>query len=130
MANAFPAQVTQTFTSTLATPAAARHFVGRALVGLDDREVDAAVLLTSELVSNSVQHAKTDWVQVAVDIEPGGAVRIAVNDADPVLPHLESNVTANDERGRGLAIVDQLTESWGTARLRSQGKTTWFRLTP
>jgi anti-sigma regulatory factor (Ser/Thr protein kinase) len=85
---------------------------------------DVAALLTSELVTNAVLHARTT-ITLAVERE-GSSVRIAVTDSSPVGPamrhHSETATT-----GRGLRLVDNLALAWDVDG-DADGKTVWFRL--
>ena len=110
--------------------ATARRFVIAAL-GDDHPQADTAILLTSELVTNSLQHSASshDGAILAV-----GASRAAhwlrvevVDDGAPTLPALRE-ATTDAERGRGLTLVDTLATRWGTHRTDT-GTTTWFEIT-
>ncbi len=103
----------------------ARHGVAEALQqwALPD-VVDDASLLTSELVTNAVQHGG-EPVRVTVAVR-AGSVEVAVSDSSRSLPQpREAGVTA--EGGRGLALVDAVAAEWGIAAAAS-GKQVWFRL--
>jgi anti-sigma regulatory factor (Ser/Thr protein kinase) len=103
---------------------AARHFVADALRGLpcDVREV--AVLLTSELVTNVIVHARTP-LRVDVDVELP-TLRVAVADDAARTPTLRRT---HDARltGRGMNLVESLADEWGVDPTPS-GKSVWFRL--
>ncbi|MDG9720396.1 ATP-binding protein [Streptomyces sp. DH24] len=89
--------------------------------------VDAAELCVSELVSNVVTHVGHGAPVSLVVSEVGGRLRIEVRDPDTrALPTL---VNAGDdaEVGRGMALVDALTECWGI-RMEPDGKVTWCEL--
>ena len=105
------------------TPGAARHLIRSFLV---DRELDAlvdrAVLLTSEVVTNSLVHAPGDIGLRAARY--GDFVRIEVYDRNPSLAQL---VEQPDHRGRGLQIVASEADDWGSEQLHG-GKVTWFAL--
>lgn len=92
--------------------------------GLDGM-VDTARLLTSELVTNAVLHARTDMT-VTVE-EQGRGVRISVADHSPVSPALRHHSTTATT-GRGLRLLDELADAWSVADDRD-GKTVWFSLT-
>jgi anti-sigma regulatory factor (Ser/Thr protein kinase) len=109
--------------------ATARRFV-IATLGDDHPQADTAILLTSELVTNSLQHSASshDGAVLAV-----GASRAAhwlrvevVDEGGPSLPTLRE-VSADAERGRGLTLVDALATCWGTER-GVTGTTTWFEI--
>lgn len=107
-------------------PRDARHFVADALrdeVPGDMAEV--AVLLTSELVTNAVVHARTA-MRLEVDLD-AGTLRVGVVDEAPRTPALRR---ANDARltGRGMNLVDALAGEWGVEPT-PPGKKVWFELT-
>ncbi|MEU8624076.1 ATP-binding protein [Streptomyces sp. NPDC048669] len=99
-------------------------------VGLAVRSLDAladdGALIVSELVSNAVRHARRESIRVSVD-RPGVArVCVGVVDFSKVLPvYREPDVER--EGGRGLALVGELAESWGT-ELLPWGKRVWAEL--
>ena len=88
--------------------------------------VDAATLLTSELVTNAVRHAGTG-MELAVSRTDDRTVRIAVTDRAPSAD-LRVRASADDaEGGRGLFLVEQLAGGWGSA-VSDHAKTVWFEL--
>ena len=104
----------------------AREFVTVFLArhGLEEL-CDAATLVTSELVTNVLVHTDsvpTVRVLVAVDL-----VRVEVEDACPVLP-VAGILDPTAACGRGLVLVDQLTQRWGVTRMAGRGKAVWFEL--
>ncbi len=108
----------------------ARAFVAKALGELDPR-LEAAVLLTSELVTNAVTHSNSrcDGGSVTLTItESSGGVRIEVADqgSDLSAPVVRSDVYASD--GHGLFLVQTLADQWGYLREQS-GTTVWLWLT-
>jgi anti-sigma regulatory factor (Ser/Thr protein kinase) len=105
----------------------ARRFVQgvlRDIVGADDLE--AVVLLTSEVVTNAVMHAGTPVDLVVRTVE--GCIQIESSDHGAQTPVVLD--PASDERqGRGMKIVAALAQEWGvTPTMR--GKTVWFRYQP
>jgi anti-sigma regulatory factor (Ser/Thr protein kinase) len=104
---------------------AAREFVARTLLewGRGD-QTEAAVLLTSELVTNAIIHARTE---VAVTMRVAGdGLRVVVLDESDEQPSPRSEA---DELGggRGLKLVDAVAASWGVAP-QGTGKAVWFEL--
>jgi anti-sigma regulatory factor (Ser/Thr protein kinase) len=91
----------------------------------DARVVDVAVLLVSELVTNTVRHGAPP-VALEIDCDATHALRVRVSDAAPALP-ARGDALPDDENGRGLAIVDLLSDAWGVDP-HDHGKTVWFRL--
>lgn len=111
------------FTPDLHSPRAARSFVRRALDS-SGVSADLAVLLISELATNAVLHARTDFV-VSLSIEER-SVRVEVQDANerpPVIGHTPAESTS----GRGLHLVQSLSSSWGVEG-RPEGKIVWFEV--
>jgi anti-sigma regulatory factor (Ser/Thr protein kinase) len=103
--------------------AAAREHVRNVLHDRSIEIVDAAELLTSELATNCVRHAGTDFELV---IHAVGEVRIEVRDTGPGRPTVLSP-TPRDMTGRGLRIVEAVSDSWGVVPT-ARGKAVWFTL--
>lgn len=105
---------------------AARRFTTEALAGLSSEVIDAVVLMVSELATNALVHAAADF-ELTVDVT-GTAVSVEVTDAGGGFPALRWPETS-DLHGRGLHIVEELSDRWGT-RVGSDGsgKTVWFTI--
>jgi hypothetical protein len=92
------------------------------------RLVDTASLLTSEIVTNVIRHTRGGpgpRIRVAV---ADGYLEIGVVDGEPDrLPRASEAPDPMATGGRGLAIVDALSDEWGTAVLPTS-KEVWFRL--
>ena len=103
----------------------ARRDVGATLQGWGcDGLVETARLLTSELVTNAVLHARTEMTITVEQTEQG--VRIAVTDESPVPPSLRHH-SDTATTGRGLRLLDQLAREWSVDE-DDGGKTVWFTL--
>jgi len=89
-----------------------------------DGLVETARLLTSELVTNAVLHARTEMTVAVEDV--GGAARVSVTDASPVPPSLRHH-SPTATTGRGLRLLDQLAREWSVDESNG-GKTVWFTL--
>jgi PAS domain S-box-containing protein len=102
-----------------------RGFTAGVLEGAGWREqVDTAVLLVSELVTNSVRHARGPCaLQVSFDDD---TVEFCVEDGDPTVP-VARIAQGLDESGRGFLLVGALADRWGV-RAMPDGKATWFTL--
>ena len=87
--------------------------------------VQDAELLVSELVTNGVRYAAPPIV-LRVECESADSLRVLVRDGSPMLPHV-NHAQPEDESGRGLFLVDYISDEWG-AEPTTQGKVTWFRL--
>lgn len=100
--------------------------------GLGRETAETVELLTSELVSNAVEHTGS---AVYVQARSGaGVLRVSVWDGKPELPAPRA-VTAQDAHGRGLRLVERLSRAWGCYRLGGSapwetavGKVVWFEL--
>jgi anti-sigma regulatory factor (Ser/Thr protein kinase) len=109
-------------------PREARRFVTDTLrrSGHTTALVDYAQLAVSELATNAVIHARTQFV-VAVQSSHRG-VRLSVRDASPHRPVIRDRA-ANPSGGRGLQVVAALAADWGV-EATAQGKTVWAQLQP
>lgn len=89
-----------------------------------DQLVADATLIVSEIATNAVMHAGTAFL-VRVNRALDG-IRIEIEDAGPGVPepHLAD---VGDLSGRGLAIVDALSRSWGADDV-PDGKVVWSEL--
>ena len=85
---------------------------------------DDAALVVSELVTNAVQAGCTAAV-LSLAVE-GDRVRITVTDDTGGQPRV-AHSGPSDVRGRGLAIVAALADSWGFGP-RDVGKEVWAEL--
>lgn len=104
----------------------ARRFVERALTSWKCMElVEVTVLLANELVTNSLRHANTD-IRVEISKLPTG-VRVQVSDHD-VASVKPRRASVQAEEGRGLALVEGISDDWGVERWDG-GKTVWFQIT-
>ncbi|MGW5349437.1 ATP-binding protein [Streptomyces sp. NPDC004031] len=87
----------------------------------------AAELVVSELVTNSVRHARDPRGHVIrTQFERlGRGVRIEVHDAGESKPE-QRDVSGEEESGRGLALVDAITGGrWGVSDREGVGKMVW-----
>jgi anti-sigma regulatory factor (Ser/Thr protein kinase) len=105
---------------------AARQFVGDTLQQWGcEGATEVALLLTSELVTNAIIHARTNLaVRVAANER---RLRVAVSDASHEPPRLRAGFPSLAEPGRGLPLVDALSSSWGVD-WTVDGKAVWFEL--
>ncbi|GAA2397071.1 SpoIIE family protein phosphatase/ATP-binding protein [Streptomyces glaucosporus] len=88
--------------------------------GLDEL-VFTTELILSELVTNAIRHA-TGPVRVRL-LRLERSLICEVSDTSSTSPHLRRAATT-DEGGRGLFLVAQLSERWGT-RYTGNGKVIW-----
>jgi anti-sigma regulatory factor (Ser/Thr protein kinase) len=99
----------------------ARKQVGATLAGwgLDDAAFVTG-LVVSELVTNAIRYAESP---IQLRLIRDRTLICEVSDGSSTAPHLR-RAKAFDEGGRGLLLVSQLTERWGT-RQTEHGKTIW-----
>ncbi|MET7475598.1 ATP-binding protein [Streptomyces sp. NPDC005648] len=93
----------------------------------DDAITEDVVLLASELAANVVRHGPIlqREFEISVTARADGSCFIAVSDESPAQPVLQSARSADDERGRGLHLVDQVARTWGVRPRGRHGKTVW-----
>jgi anti-sigma regulatory factor (Ser/Thr protein kinase) len=114
---------TRKFACRPAEVSAARELVRSTLDGHASELVEAAELMTSELASNCVRHAQTDFeVRICAREE----VRIEVRDSGGGEPRVLSP-TPREPSGRGLRIVEAMSRHWGVIDQPS-GKVVWFTI--
>ncbi len=116
---------------------AARHFV-RGFLNERNLQTEVAELLTSELVSNVVRHARTD---IAVMLTFDECLRIEVHDGQAATEAFREIVSAppapvdvpfTSPGLRGLPLVRHLATRFGLADERGiwNGKIVWFEIDP
>ena len=104
---------------------AAREFV-RERLAAHGGDVEAVVLMVSELATNAIEHGRTDFDLTLRLPRQGSGVRVEVHDSAPGYP-IPQHPTIDDTRGRGLQILQGLAQSWGVDIERDRpGKTVWF----
>ena len=103
---------------------AARAFVREHAPPLPEDTRDVLLLLTSELVTNAVLHARTP-IEVGITVADG-SVLVTVHDEDLARP--EQRPYDDREGGWGLGLVSSLAEEASMTVHPDDGKTAWFRL--
>ncbi|MFJ9691860.1 ATP-binding protein [Kitasatospora sp. NPDC101183] len=112
----------------------ARHLLRAYLSGLStgDRYFDTAELLLGELFANAVQHSDAPddrHIEIRISLV-NDLLRIEVHDAGTGRPALRP-AKSDDERGRGLFLVNELAERWGCCpRAGGIGKYVWALVAP
>ncbi|GAA2716207.1 MULTISPECIES: ATP-binding protein [Streptomyces] len=120
--------------ASLTTPRLARQFVSGTLEATGHSAlIDDACVCVSDAVTNVVQHARVPTVAVEVTVHGRDRATIAVRDGDPVRrPYRRGPARPDDERGRGLALVRDLSHASGVSLiwdgLDVVGKRVWFEL--
>jgi serine phosphatase RsbU (regulator of sigma subunit)/anti-sigma regulatory factor (Ser/Thr protein kinase) len=90
--------------------------------GLDDQAF-AMELIVTELVTNAVQHAQG---AIGLRLIRDDALTCEISDGSSTSPH-PRRAQPMDEGGRGLYLVGQMADRWGT-RYTDTGKTIWAEL--
>jgi phosphoserine phosphatase RsbU/P len=102
----------------------ARRFILESVELLGLQRLPDIQLMVSELATNAVVHAKSQF-DVVVERVDRETVRVEVRDFGHGVPAVIPGATGSG--GRGLKIVDLLAQSWGVEnRPAGQGKSTWF----
>jgi len=137
-----PRRATFGFPLAASTPRRARRHTVDLLrrCGLDDL-TDTAELLVSELMTNALEASRAalggrppDPAAAAAPLQlrlliEHGHLRIEVRDHNP-RPPVPGDPGLDDERGRGLQLVDTFSHRWGFHRLRAGGKVVWCVVAP
>lgn len=102
-----------------------RRILRTFLVRWDMAELaDAAELALTELVANVVRHVPGRGCAVLILRRPEG-LRVEVTDGCPHPVRVSEGGDELTEGGRGLLLVEAVTDRWGTVPLPA-GKTVWF----
>jgi len=108
----------------------ARAFVAQALSSKQiNADSDAATLLTSEIVTNAIQHTKSGVdggtvTIVVIGVAHGVLIEI-IDDGSAGAPIVKGDLYAAE--GHGLFLVQHLAAEWGYLK-DSAGTTVWFHL--
>lgn len=102
----------------------ARRFVA-SLDFVDRSDPEKLALLTAEVVTNAILHARTPLKLEAVEVA-GRGIRVSVTDGDST-PPVKKDYGPSSPTGRGLHIVEAMADRWGFEPTDS-GKTVWFEL--
>lgn len=106
----------------------ARRFVRETLIGWGVEDViDDAVLLTSELATNAVIHARTPFEVICRAASGSVQVEVVDGDAGRVLAAPGRGDDPDRVSGRGLLMPVVLAAEWGVS-YAGTSKTVWFRL--
>jgi anti-sigma regulatory factor (Ser/Thr protein kinase) len=103
--------------------AAARRFTTDVLSGTAPDVLDSVELMVSELATNSIRHAETAF-ELTVSLV-SDEIRVEVTDSAGGQPQMRT-ARPEDPTGRGLQIVNLLSDAWGVEHRASSGKTVWF----
>jgi anti-sigma regulatory factor (Ser/Thr protein kinase) len=113
--------------ATLHAPARAREAVRQAArdAGVDADDRWRVEMIVTELVANAVKHGPGGPVELAIQAG-GSGMRGEVADPGPGIHCFKlDRRRATEEGGRGLFLVDALSDSWGLA---SDSSRVWFEV--
>ncbi len=114
--------------------AQARTFTHRTLCHWSlDHVSDDAVVVVTELAANAVTHAVPQapdgeadvWLALCLEADHLMCAVTDPSDRPPVYPRATDSL---EENGRGLCIVEAVSEDWGWVRRSPAGKTVWALL--
>jgi len=100
----------------------ARRVARGALADQPREALEEIELMVSELATNCVQHAESDF-DVAIE-RSSETIRVEARDRGGGRPTLRSP-TPREPTGRGLRVVEALSDSWGIEP-KDDGKAVWF----
>jgi transcriptional regulator with XRE-family HTH domain len=118
-----PGEFRKRFPSDPLAPALSRAALATTAIGISAEAFETAALLTSELVTNSVRHSGSDWIDVAITLGPE-TLRVEVSDESSQTMRPRS---PGADGGWGLTLISELASRWGIDR-RATGKTIWIEL--
>ncbi|MFU8875135.1 ATP-binding SpoIIE family protein phosphatase [Micromonospora sp. SL4-19] len=108
-------------------PSRVRHWMTAQLTlwQVPEGVIGAAVLCTSELTTNALLHARTA-ARVEIDLS---AERLLVSVADSGTRGQVTRAQTDtlSSRGRGLGLIEELSDAWGTDPT-VRGSTVWFEI--
>jgi transcriptional regulator with XRE-family HTH domain/anti-sigma regulatory factor (Ser/Thr protein kinase) len=117
----FPARLHKRLTNTDLAPTVARAALAATAVGIPASVLRDATVLTSELVTNSVTHARTSAIDLDITLD-AERLRIEVGDSDSEVLRPR---TPDTDGGWGLMLIAQLATRWGVDR-HTGGKRVWI----
>lgn len=114
------------FSPAASSVRAARRFVDATLSSWSCSDaVEVVRLLTNELVTNAVLHARSEIdVRISRDAD---RLRVEVSDHSGQAP-ARRRFDVEAQTGRGLELVEALAVDWGVERVVDDGKVVWFEV--
>lgn len=98
--------------------------------GVLDSVIDDATVVVSELLSNALRHARplpSGQIQIRWAVEET-AVELSVSDGGATTEPRRGRPALSSLGGRGLGIVETLSETWGVRHEEDGGTTVWALL--
>jgi transcriptional regulator with XRE-family HTH domain/anti-sigma regulatory factor (Ser/Thr protein kinase) len=119
----YPGHFRKRFPCNELAPGLARAAIATTAVGIPVDTFHDALLLGSELVSNSVKHSDSDWVELGITVEND---RVCIDVSDQSSQSIRPR-TPDVHGGWGLALTGELATRWGVER-GPGGKTIWTEI--
>lgn len=119
--------VTRRIVNDASTPQSVRHWAAAFLEhwNVPSDDAHATILIIDELIANAITHT-TGPTHILLRNE-GTTIRVEVEDPSERQPRLRAT-SEDDVGGRGLQIVANLANSWGSNPREEGGKTVWFEI--
>src|SRR5581483_539464 len=110
-----PEEIDLAFPLSARAPSRARELCDRIVEwgALTKERAGDLRLLVSELVTNSVRHAGEGTIRIRA-LLADDRVRVEVHDDGPGVRQRRPGASVLDGSGRGLRLVEQLADHWGT----------------
>jgi anti-sigma regulatory factor (Ser/Thr protein kinase) len=115
---------TRTFSCVPESVGAARRFATAGLRDTSPEVRDSVELMVSELATNCIRHTNAAF-ELSV-VRDRAEIRVEVTDRGGGTPAMRSP-GPDEPTGRGLRIVNTLSDSWGLEH-RTGGNTVWFTI--
>jgi anti-sigma regulatory factor (Ser/Thr protein kinase) len=106
--------------------ARARRALSTLRADIDPPLMETLRLLVTELVSNSVRHARSETVVLKV-LVGRTAVLTEVTDEGPGFDPADAGTPGTEESGWGLFLVERLADRWGVNQ-ETDATRVWFEL--
>ena len=117
-------RIERVLAAELSSPGEARALLRAVLAAAGRSEwADAAELALTEVVTNTVLHARTP-AEVVVEVDDARLL-VEVTDRNPTMPSPRA-YDAQATTGRGMALVAAVTHEHGVRPAEPTGKTVWF----
>jgi anti-sigma regulatory factor (Ser/Thr protein kinase) len=121
------AEAARSFRGEASELGAVRQFVVDTLLRWGhDRHLENASIVVSELATNAITHARSDFI-VSMS-SSHGSFRLSVRDTSTTLPSVRAPLPTTMS-GRGLLLIGVLAQRWGT-EIVADGKVVWVEFCP
>jgi CheY-like chemotaxis protein/anti-sigma regulatory factor (Ser/Thr protein kinase) len=119
--------------SNTKAPSSARRALDPLVAGIDPELLNKIRLLATELITNSVTYADatgdaTILVHILVNTEADRILRIEVTDTGSAHMPRKRNPSLDELGGRGLFLVDSLSDRWGVKRANNGDTSVWLEI--